>query len=517
MNDLFLLATSHQQAGHPAEAYRVLEIAYRRWPERKAALARYVQATMEMGEYESGETALQAMHALNPGWSLRLTLKMARYLLRANEVPVALRLLAWIRGLHPHDVALAKVESDCLMRQGAIRQAIDLWEDLDRSSDCLDADALMRYSDLLERIGKPELARWSQAHEIDRANAPVAARFAQRLFLEGNVDAAECVLAEALKHPLSANETVRLELSRAQLLLTRGRFQEASEALARARDLKNDNPRLADELALLWRLLSAQSPSPSLSDATRRSPSEEMPGIPNGAPDALYHEAEWIMGKTVLHFPSSSGRYALILAPYTISGMAKILKACLQPLRKADLGVLAINDRRRSLCLAGFGDYFPSRRAAEDALLSVLESQSATELITIGNSGAGYSALLYGCEMEARGVLSFAGLTYLPDPAHPIDGRAIKPVQRLLRSFPIDIVDARPLVETHPHVMVHLYFNQCSEFDRAQAKHIRDFSNVHLYPVSADHSDHGILPWLQEHGLLVGTINGFLAELGWRG
>jgi hypothetical protein len=143
-----------------------------------------------------------------------------------------------------------------------------------------------------------------------------------------------------------------------------------------------------------------------------------------------------------------------------------------------------------------FWDGLPSLGATLDASISQLKVRFAAintkKIYTLGNSGGGLGAMVYGCSLDARRAISFSGPT---DLSHSFlrqhgDTRAQAAIHALNRRLSENQLNLRGWLESQEHrCPIHAYFCENEEHDAIQARNIAHLPEVTLCPIS-HYSEH---------------------------
>lgn len=157
-----------------------------------------------------------------------------------------------------------------------------------------------------------------------------------------------------------------------------------------------------------------------------------------------------------------------------------------------DLTAIYLRDRRRIGYFNGVEGLGADYAETLAALKSLLESNGARTVHTVGNSAGGMGALSYGLDMGAEKILAFSAPLALFEDTLEHDNRASHLNQRILK-LPADIRDFRARLDKAEGASeVHVYYGGDMREDRFHALHLRDRPGVHLHS----------LPGMEGHGSL---------------
>lgn len=156
---------------------------------------------------------------------------------------------------------------------------------------------------------------------------------------------------------------------------------------------------------------------------------------------------------------------------------------------------------------------------AAAALLALVAASHPTRVVTIGNSGGGYAALLFGALIGADEVLAFSPQTVLGrvEAMRYRESTWLHVTERLEAAGGPDArhADLRPLLAaTRPSPSCHIHYARGDGIDTLHAEHLRDVPGVELHP--HDHGDHNLIVRLRDEGRLRGLLSTALgiAEVG---
>lgn len=213
----------------------------------------------------------------------------------------------------------------------------------------------------------------------------------------------------------------------------------------------------------------------------------------------------------VSHYRFSNEFCVIWFAGVVPSNLVFFQKYCLSIWRKFGISVLTISDTKRLASLGGFGRYFPKRHSAKNALSQIINQFGYKGFATSGNSLAGFSAMLYGCEMGALGSLVFASPSRIPHPSEMSDSRGLMSLHRVRRSLELETSDILASLQANPKMIVHQHFGLLSDFDREQAMRMKELANVYLF--GSRHDSHAVLEWLCKNDQIEECIQRFVDEV----
>lgn len=181
----------------------------------------------------------------------------------------------------------------------------------------------------------------------------------------------------------------------------------------------------------------------------------------------------------------------------------------LRAMLPAGTGLVFLQDFSRLFFLGGIASLGADVEETIAALRAMLPA-SVGELLGLGFSGGGYSALLYGLELGVTRYLLFSAPTDGGEEAmrHP---ESMAPRYQRIRS-----VSTRHLVNLHDRVAarpdrprIDLWFGADSPWDRCNAERMADLANVHLHPIQ-NCNTHDLLGFMQADGSLEPVLREWL-------
>jgi pimeloyl-ACP methyl ester carboxylesterase len=135
----------------------------------------------------------------------------------------------------------------------------------------------------------------------------------------------------------------------------------------------------------------------------------------------------------------------------------------------------------------GVGDDVP---AVAEFLRKIIAQEGVKRVVMIGNSGGGFSALLFGALVGVEEIHAFNPPTRLREPD---DTSAPEQLQALEaeKGKEIPYLDIRDVFRKHlkPHTKVYIHYSRGESRDKRHARYLREFPNVRLieYPFVSHH------------------------------
>ncbi len=127
----------------------------------------------------------------------------------------------------------------------------------------------------------------------------------------------------------------------------------------------------------------------------------------------------------------------------------------------------------------GIGDDVPG---VLTFLKTAITKERVRRVVTIGNSGGGYAAILFGVLLGADEIHAFNPVTLLRGPE---DTSAPDQLELLKQERGLDIpyLDLRAVLDRHlqPGAKIYIHYSRGDNRDRRHAKYLRRFPNVRLY------------------------------------
>lgn len=223
---------------------------------------------------------------------------------------------------------------------------------------------------------------------------------------------------------------------------------------------------------------------------------------------------EVLLDNSLYHFRNSKERCFIWFAGTVLANSMSFLTTLIPLLKSRGISCLVVVDKKRYMSLGGFGPFFPDRIRAREALEEIVNLLGYRELATSAHSGSGLSALLYGTELRARGILGFNALTKMPEDVPGMNPLALKHKNKLFKNITVTPQDSYELVKNTPNSKVFLCFSEEFSFDRDNAHHLSSLAHVNLWPKKCDY--HNLLGWLQTEDQLQDTFEKFLDNIGWK-
>ncbi len=222
---------------------------------------------------------------------------------------------------------------------------------------------------------------------------------------------------------------------------------------------------------------------------------------------------EVLLENSLYHFKNGTRRCFIWFAGVVLANSMVALEALLPILKARRISCLVVTDKKRYMSLGGFGPFFPDRFRAAEALSEILKLKGYQDLATSACSGSGLSALLYGMELGAKGILGLNALTRMPEDIPGMNPLALKHRNKIFKTVTVTPSDGYELVKENPNTNVFLSFSEDFSFDYDNAHHLADLPNVNLWPEK--HNSHDLLQWLNNNDQLQNTFEKFLDRIDW--
>lgn len=137
--------------------------------------------------------------------------------------------------------------------------------------------------------------------------------------------------------------------------------------------------------------------------------------------------------------------------------------------------------------IVGVGDIIESVRY----LRSLRNEFDAQRVITVGNSGGGYAAILYGVLMEAEIIIGFSPQTRLRDSTDTRFPNALARLRQIIGTMPT-YTDLREVLQRRTgKTKTYIYYGSHNARDREHAERIRGLPGVTLVPFPTCHHSCG--------------------------
>ncbi|MCF3933032.1 hypothetical protein L1787_06340 [Acuticoccus sp. M5D2P5] len=178
--------------------------------------------------------------------------------------------------------------------------------------------------------------------------------------------------------------------------------------------------------------------------------------------------------------------------------------------RQRGVSVVTVDDPRRLSALAGIDPFFPARDRFNSALHETIAARGYRRHLAVGESLAGYTAILYGLETGALGALSFSGGTRIPRLEDLPDDRGRAHLSYLRSMIPNPDLDLGPLIEQRPEFVVHNHYGEGSVADVASAERSNYLPNV--FHTAWPHDHHASAGYLERTGQYERVVDEFLED-----
>jgi hypothetical protein len=465
-----LLAKTLLGLGKRDEAEAVLGEAMKDWPQAPGPRLQYAKLCAARGTFNEAATALEGVPVdrLPP----KAHLLLARTNLKLGRVAHAARMLQRVEPPWPGPVqALAlAVAVELVLHSG--------------SASVQDFLAVARRS-------------WAHSEQFDRQLAGRFKKTASERWLDGNHTQALELLKVVASVPSFLNAEPEAALYLAEILIGQEDYSGAVEALDHFKN--TDDEEFGKKREWLMLLCRSGVSKPEVS--------------PEKGMEVLTAPAEQLLDGSVLHYRFGSDRCVVWFTGVILSNAVLQLAKALPVLQARGVSVLTVMDKRRFMSLSGVGPFFPSRAETREALQGELAARGYLRIATVGTSAAGVSALLYGSEMAADGILGFSAVTRLPEEGRDTNPVALKHRARLIGKIEVIPSNSRELVAQNSNTSVVLDYPELSAFDVEQASALADLPNVTLWPEPYNH--HDVCNWLLGQDLFEKRLHAFLDAIGW--
>ena len=181
-------------------------------------------------------------------------------------------------------------------------------------------------------------------------------------------------------------------------------------------------------------------------------------------------------------------------------------------LARRGVDLVHLHDRRDLNYLDGLTELGGGWDGMVSALRELATADGPRRVVTVGSSGAGYTAARLGIDLGADAVLALSPPTDLRPETRRSDGRANRQHERIAATVPELVGDLRPVLEAAPAPpAVHVWFGDATAQDRSHALRLGGAPGVVLHPVSGG-ARHNVLLDMLRLGLVDGCLDELLAE-----
>jgi hypothetical protein len=164
---------------------------------------------------------------------------------------------------------------------------------------------------------------------------------------------------------------------------------------------------------------------------------------------------------------------------------ARWIAVALHPLlAERPVNLLYLFDERKFGCLTGVTSLGATYVATLARLQSIVEEFEPDGVYTLGVSKGGFSAIRYGLDLGASGILAFSPLVNLTAEFMAVDGRSPLGRERIRELDPAASVDLRPLIERQAgRPSIHIWYGTGVAVDRLHVGHVADAPGVTTHPL----------------------------------
>lgn len=350
-----------------------------------------------------------------------------------------------------------------------------------------------RLADFAARRGDGAAATkfWRELEQQQPHRADWPVKIAQVAKERGDLDVAERILLDARERGVE-DERIELELLRCTRLSRRSNSAvadaeaivadpEASPAkvFAAALHLVTQN-RLEGARVGFVRILGDDGHGPLASgqlaavELLAELQSRGRPDIPGRVTPA--------QNSMIVREPSSDTLVVGFALPEGTLGLP--LNAAHAMLSSAGVNGLYLYDSQQVFHLSGTDRFGPGYRAMIDGVRALAAEIGARRLVTVGGSGAGYTAIRAGIDLEADGVVAFSPGTVMNPGANPGLARSAHTLLRLReRALPM-MANLRPLVRDRKGcARIEIYYGAENSRDIMHASNLAGLRGVTLHEV----------------------------------
>jgi tetratricopeptide (TPR) repeat protein len=184
----------------------------------------------------------------------------------------------------------------------------------------------------------------------------------------------------------------------------------------------------------------------------------------------------------VVRAPGSDTVVVAFAPPGGLFGVpVNVLHAMLPP----NVNAIYLYDSKQLYHLAGTDRFGPGYQTMISGLRETIADMGAKNVITIGPSAAGFTALCAGLDLKAQSVVAFSPPTNTMRANMEADGRFPHILLRSLREIPQFERDLRPQLEDRDCCpQIDIYYGGDHPQDRMHAEHLDGVRGVNLHPVS---------------------------------
>jgi hypothetical protein len=185
------------------------------------------------------------------------------------------------------------------------------------------------------------------------------------------------------------------------------------------------------------------------------------------------------------------GSDTLVIAFAPPGGLFGVPVNVLHAMLPDNVNAIYLYDSRQLNHLTGTDRFGPGYQTMLKGLRGMIDEMGATNVITMGPSAAGFTALQAGLDLKAQGIVAFSPPTNTTQANMEVkDGRYLHILYRSLREHPEFAKDLRPVLENRDSCpQIDIYYGEDQPQDRMHAEHVAGVRGIDLHPVSG-YGDH---------------------------
>lgn len=213
-----------------------------------------------------------------------------------------------------------------------------------------------------------------------------------------------------------------------------------------------------------------------------------------------------------LHIEGDSETCLILFDTMGQENGVRVFREFVELANNLNIGLLIIRDRAGLGANAGFGATFGNTTQSAKRLSTFLRTKGYRKNVACGFSGSALSAIFFGSQTKAAGVILFGARTYLPayqDVTLELNNNAVWNFNRRLENAPTDLLrDVRPIVRQAHEIRFQNHVGRGSSYDRLYSDVFE--TSAHADLISDDHDRHDAWNWLLDQGLLKKRVTRFV-------
>ena len=247
-----------------------------------------------------------------------------------------------------------------------------------------------------------------------------------------------------------------------------------------------------------------------------------------------FQPTEILMKNTVFHYKYSESKCIIFFLQADIAFVGEQLRMLINILKPLGISLIVVYDTKRKWGLTGLGNL-----DLVESISSLKSNIVYSNIATMGNSGPGLSALIYGLGMNIDGIYCINPLTNLSlmemignksiDEYYDETFKNQKTLSELSTTEDKEVLnkyslllfgkddlpnlDTRNYLKNNKMTKIMIHYSKNYEPDRKSVDRIAYTDNVELIPV--EHDNHFLANYFVQNNLIDKNLKIFFKKLGW--